>query len=65
MLGDDYDRIMNVYPDFAFVVEYIIMVSNAVATGKFGSWSQTTNGLGKLEKVLMNGVYGFGSTRAE
>lgn len=33
MLEEDYDRIVGVCPDFTIKAEYILMISNAMATG--------------------------------
>ena len=61
MLGDAYEPIVKVYPDFLFIAEYIIMFSYAAATGHFIVQDMASEEIiGKLEKVLMYGICGYG-----
>ena len=64
LLGDRYDMIMTVYPDFLFVAEYLLMVSNVVASGKFVDWRSQPDSIAKLKDVLRNGIYGMGQAKA-
>lgn len=59
ILEDDYHRIIKVYPDFIFVAEYIVMLSNSTATWKFTEWSNDPDVVGKLHRILMNGIMGM------
>ena len=64
LLGNRYDMIMTVYPDFLFVAEYLLMVSNVVASGKFVDWRSQPDSIAKLKDVLRNGIYGMGQAKA-
>ena len=59
ILGADYGRMEQVHPDFVFVAEYIIMLSNAVASGKFIDWRGDPDADGKLDRILRHGVLGL------
>lgn len=59
ILGDDYGRITRVYPDFTFIAEYILMMSNAMATGKFIDWKNDSDAVRKLDIVLRYGILGL------
>ena len=58
ILEDDYERI-KVYPDFTFVAEYIIMMSNATATGYFIEWRKDPDAVRKLDRILRYGIIGM------
>ncbi len=60
ILDDDFDRIKEVYPDFPFVAEFIIMLSNVAATGKFIDWREKEDAMGKLEDILRHGILDMG-----
>ncbi|MBE6527557.1 MAG: TetR/AcrR family transcriptional regulator [Thermoplasmata archaeon] len=63
ILGDDYERITDVYPDFIFAAEYVIMISNVFAAGKFIEWKGDEDAARKFEMILMHGIFGMDSER--
>ncbi|MBR1888561.1 MAG: TetR/AcrR family transcriptional regulator [Candidatus Methanomethylophilus sp.] len=58
ILGDQLERIKRAYPDFVFVTEYIILVSNLVVTGNFLELKNMGEAMGKMGRVLKFGIYG-------
>ena len=62
ILGDEYDRIVEVYPDFEYAAEYIVMMSNVTATGKFIELNDP-NAVGKLDMIVRHGILGLGKEK--
>ena len=63
ILGDDYERITEVYPNFIFAAEYAIMMSNVFAAGKIIEWKGDEDAARKFEMILMYGILGMDSER--
>ena len=63
ILKDEYDRIVEVYPDFEYAAEYIVMLSNVTATGKFIEWKSDPHAVGKLDLIVRHGILGLGKER--
>ena len=60
ILEEDYDRIVREYPDFKYAAEYIVMLSNIAATGKWIEWKDDPDAVGKLDMILRYGILGLG-----
>ena len=59
ILEGDYDRIVRVNPDFRYTAEYIVMLSNVLATGKFLEWRDDPDAVGRVDRILRYGILGW------
>lgn len=60
LLEDDFEKINEAHPDFIFIAEYIIMISNVVAAGKNIEWKNDPDTVRKLDLILRYGILGMG-----
>ena len=64
ILGERYDSVIRVYPDFDFVAGYLMIMANVTATGSFLDWiSDFDDPQTRIENMLRNGISGNGGER--